>query len=306
MIIAKQLFVMGAVLLCQGAANRIFAQQDSLSLLQTMAGLETQAPGMPVKGSFKGTYILNTPSVENIGKGVLQVMIMHRFGKISDGAYQLFGLDNATIRLGFDYGITDRLMVGIGRSSFEKTYDASAKYQLLRQSTDGKIPLSISLNGGFSYMTLKFADKDYLNATYRTSYFTQVLIARKFSPAFTLQLTPSLLHYNLVPETADHNTVLVMGAGGRFKLTKRMSLNAEYNYLFPDQVVSEKVYSSLSAGLDIETGGHVFQFVFSNSQGLVPTNFLGRTTDSWGKGGIYFGFNISRVFNTGKSKTRSW
>lgn len=306
MITAKQLFVMGAVLLCQGAVNRIFAQQDSLSLLKTMAGLETKAPGMPVKGSFKGTYILNTPSVENIGKGVLQVMIMHRFGKISDGAYQLFGLDNATIRLGFDYGITDRLMVGIGRSSFEKTYDASAKYQLLRQSTDGKILLSISLNGGFSYMTLKFADKDYLNATYRTSYFTQVLIARKFSPAFTLQLTPSLLHYNLVPETADHNTVLVMGAGGRFKLTKRMSLNAEYNYLFPDQVVSEKVYSSLSAGLDIETGGHVFQFVFSNSQGLVPTNFLGRTTDSWGKGGIYFGFNISRVFNTGKSRSRSW
>lgn len=306
MITAKQLFVLGAILFCQGTANRILAQQDSISLLKTMTDLETQVPGTPVKGSFKGTYILNTPSVENIGKGVLQVMIMHRFGKISDGAYQLFGLDNATIRLGFDYGITDRLMVGIGRSSFEKTYDASAKYQLLRQSTNDKMPLSISLNTGFSYMTLKFADKDYLNATYRTSYFTQMLIARKFSPAFTLQITPSLLHYNLVPETADHNTVLVMGAGGRFKLTKRMSLNAEYNYLFPDQVVSEKVYSSLSAGLDIETGGHVFQFVFSNSQGLVPTNFLGRTTDSWGKGGIYFGFNISRVFNTGKSRSRSW
>lgn len=306
MITTKQIFTLVTVLLCLTGAKRVLAQQDSLSLQKTMAGLEAQAPGMPVKGSFKGTYILNTPSVENIGKGVLQVMIMHRFGKISDGAYQLFGLDNATIRLGFDYGITDRLMVGIGRSSFEKTYDASAKYQLLRQSTDGKMPLSVSLNAGLSYMTLKFADKNYLNATYRTSYFTQVLIARKFSPAVSLQLTPSLLHYNLVPETADHNTVLVLGAGGRLKLTKRMSVNAEYNYLLPDQVVSAKVYSSLSAGLDIETGGHVFQFVFSNSQGLVPTNFLGRTADSWGKGGIYFGFNISRVFNTGKTRSRSW
>jgi opacity protein-like surface antigen len=286
--------------------NIIQAQQDSVSLQKTMAELEAATPRLPVKGSFKGTYILNTPSVENIGRGVLQVMIMHRFGRLSDGAYQLFGLDNATIRLGLDYGITDRLMIGIGRSSFEKTYDASVKYQLMRQSTDGVIPVSISINGGLSYMTLKFSDKDYLNATYRTSYFTQLLLARKFSSSFTLQLTPSVLHYNLVPETADHNTVLVLGAGGRYKLTKRMSVNAEYNYLFPNQVVSTKVYPSLSAGLDIETGGHVFQFVFSNSQGLVPTNFLGRTVDSWGKGGIYFGFNISRVFNTSRAKSRSW
>lgn len=302
----KQITGVLACMLLLCGINPLLAQQDSLSLQKTMADLESGTPKMPVKGSFKGTYILNTPSVENIGKGVLQVMIMHRFGRLGDGAYQLFGLDNATIRLGFDYGITDRLMIGIGRSSFEKTYDASFKYQLLRQSTDGAIPISMSINAGLSYMTLKFSDKDYLNATYRTSYFTQLLIARKFSPALTLQLTPSALHYNLVPETADHNTVLVLGAGGRYKLTKRMSLNAEYNYLFPDQVVSIKVYPSLSAGLDIETGGHVFQFVFSNSQGLVPTNFLGRTVDSWGKGGIYFGFNISRVFNTGRAKSRSW
>ncbi|MBZ5856771.1 DUF5777 family beta-barrel protein [Flavihumibacter profundi] len=279
------------------------AQNDSASLLNELSGMAPEMANLPVTGTFKGTYILNTASIESPAKGVLQVMIMHRFGKLSDGAYDLFGLDNATIRLGLDYGITDRLMVGIGRSSFEKNFDGSLKYKILRQTTDNKYPLSISLNTGLTYTTLRYADQPYLDATYRTKYFTQLMLAKKFSTAFSLQVTPSWLHYNLVPEAVDKNNIFVLGAGGRIKLTKRLSINGEYNYLFPNQVVSKEVYNSLSAGLDIETGGHVFQFIFTNSRGLVPPVFLANTTDSWGKGGIYFGFNISRVFNTGQAKS---
>lgn len=287
-------------------ASSATAQKDSGALMSALAAQQDSTVPAVVKGTFKGTYILNTSSVENIGKGVLQVMIMHRFGRISDGAYELFGLDNATIRLGLDYGVTDRLLVTVGRSSFQKAFDASLKYRILRQSTNKGQPVSLSLNTGITYTNLRYPDKPYMNGKYRTDYFTQLLLARKFSTKFSLQLTPSWIHYNLVPEAIDKNNVFVLGAGGRIKLTKRLSINAEYNYLFNNQVVTNKVYNSLSAGLDIETGGHVFQFVFSNSRGLIPTVFLPQTTDSWGDGGIYFGFNISRVFSVGNSARKKW
>jgi len=282
------------------------AQKDSGALMADLATQQDSTVPELIKGTFKGTYILNTASVENIGKGVLQVMIMHRFGKVSDGAYELFGLDNATIRLGLDYGITDRLMVTVGRSSFQKAFDGSLKYRILRQASNKGQPISLSLNAGITYTNLRYPDKPYMNGKYRTDYFTQLLLARKFSTNFSLQLTPGWIHYNLVPEAIDKNNVFVLGAGSRLKLTKRLSINAEYNYLFNNQVVTNKVYNSLSAGLDIETGGHVFQFVFSNSRGLIPTVFLPQTTDSWGDGGIYFGFNISRVFSVGNSARKKW
>lgn len=282
------------------------AQTDSSSMLARIAGPDSSGSVTLVKGTFKGTYILNTSSIEQIGKGVLQVMIMHRFGKISDGAYELFGLDNATIRLGLDYGITDRLMLTLGRSSFNKTYDASFKYRLISQSEDRIRPVSLGLNAGLAYTSVRYTDKPFMNGKYRTDYFAQLLIARKFSTNFSLQITPSWLHDNLVPNPEDKNDIFVFGAGGRIKLTKRLSINAEYNYLFPGQVETIPVHNSLSAGLDIETGGHVFQFVFSNSRGLIPNVFLANTTDSWGDGGIYFGFNISRVFSVGKATKRKW
>ncbi|GAO43901.1 DUF5777 family beta-barrel protein [Flavihumibacter petaseus] len=257
----------------------------------------------PVTGTFKGTYIQNQASVESPKKGVLQVMIMHRFGRISDGLYDLFGLDNATIRLGFDYGITDKLAIGIGRSSYEKTYDASFKYRIFTQQSDNSMPLTTSLYAGLAYVTLHYPEKPYYDGKYRTNYFTQLLIARKFGSFFSLQLTPSWIHYNLVPEADDKNDVFAVGLGGRFRISKRVSFNTEYTYLLPDQVNSTQVYNSFSAGFDIETGGHVFQFVFSNSQGLVPTSFISQTAYQWRDGDIYFGFNLSRVFQLKKKKT---
>jgi hypothetical protein len=222
---------------------------------------------------------------------------MHRFGQLNQGAYNLYGLDFATLRLGFNYGITDRLSVGIGRSSLDKVFDGSLKYKLLMQTEDNRMPVSVSIYSSLAYISLMYADKPYLTSQYRMIYTNEFLIARKINQGLSLQLTPVWMHFNLVPTPEDKNDVFAIGAGGRLKITKRMSINAEYNYLLPNQVQSTKVYNSLSLGVDFETGGHVFQLVFSNAQGMIEPYYLAKTTDSWGKGGIYFGFNISRVFN---------
>jgi len=162
------------------------------------------------------------------------------------------------------------------------------------------MPLSVSVLGEITDYTQEVPGKPYLNTKYRTAYAAQLLIARKVSSILSLQLVPSYLHYNLVPTVQDKNDVFTLGMGGRLKITKRMSINAEYNYLPSNQVVTTKVHNSFSLGWDIETGGHVFQLVFSNSQSMLETQYLTGTTGSWGDGGIYFGFNISRVFNLKK------
>lgn len=278
------------------------AAQDSTLLNMISDSLITNEKPMPVSATFKGLHVINMKTNAASAKGALNFMIMHRFGKLNDGAYNFFGLDNATIRLALDYGITNNLSVGIGRSSFEKTFDAYFKYLFLWQTEGAKgVPLSLSLSGGLTNYTLKFPDKSYLNAKYRSTYVTQLIAARKFSPAFSLQVVPVWLHYNLVPTVNDKNDVFAVGAGSRMKITKRMSINAEYNYLLPDQVNSINTKNSLSLGLDIETGGHIFQLVFSNSQGMTEPQYLARTTGSWDDGDIYFGFNVSRVFNISKS-----
>jgi hypothetical protein len=249
-----------------------------------------------VTGAFKATQIINTPTIEAPARKSLQFMIMHRFGKLNDGLYELFGLDNADIRFALDYGISDRLAIGIGRSSHEKVYDGSLKYKLLRQREHG-MPLSASIYGIIANTTLKYEDKPYLNATYRTMFTTQLLLARKMTSRLSLQLTPAWLHFNLVPTKEDQNDVFAVGIGGRMKVSKRMSINAEYNYLPPDQLVSTDIHNSISAGLDLETGGHVFQLVFTNSVGMIAPYYLAKTEGTWGNGNIYFGFNITRIFN---------
>ncbi len=297
------------LLIITASICRTNAQDNSLlnMLSDSMSANKTKSF---VTGTFKATHVINMQTVEGIAAGALSFVIQHRFGQLNSGAYNLFGLDNATLRLGLDYGITNRFTVGIGRSSYQKTFDSYAKYKLFRQ-TDGtnQTPISATILGIINYYTLNYPDKPYLNSTYRTSYIGQVLIARKFSPSLSIQIAPTYLHYNLVPTIKDKNDVFSFGFGGRMKLSKRMSLNAEYNYLLPNQVVSTTVYNSFSVGWDIETGGHVFQLVMTNSQGMAESQYIGGTTDSWGNGGIYFGFNISRNFNISnhaKNKTATW
>lgn len=253
--------------------------------------------------TFKTTRIVNGQSVENPASGVLLFMISHHFGAINSGAYNFFGLDQSTIRLGLDYGINDFLSVGVGRSSWLKTYDASFKLKFLRQkSGEQNMPVSLSLYSSIVLDSYKWKFPDRTNYfTSRLAFTNQLLIARKFSSSLSLQLTPTFIHKNLVPNAVAQNDIFAVGLGGRYKLTQRLSLNAEYFYLLSGNTADSYV-NSFSVGLDIETGGHVFQLHLTNSQPMFERAFITETTGKWTKGDIFFGFNISRVFTVKKPK----
>jgi hypothetical protein len=253
--------------------------------------------------TFKSTRVMNGHSIERMPAGQLDVRISHRFGQINTGGYNFYGLDQSNIHLSLEYGITNWLMVGIGRGEYEKTFDGFTKFSILRQSTGAKeMPVSVSVLTSVAMKTLKFQNTAVTNYfTSRLAYVAQILVARKISEALSVQLTPSYVHRNMVATELDPNDLFAMGAGARLKLTKRASLNAEYYYLVnPRTYMSQKVYNPLSIGFDIETGGHVFQLFFTNSIGMIEKAFIGETTGTWTKGDIRFGFNISRVFTLKK------
>lgn len=246
---------------------------------------------------------MNGHSIEKMPPGQLDFRISHRFGRINSGAYEFFGLDQSNVHFGLEYGIFNWMMIGIGRGTYEKTFDGFAKFTLLRQSSGARfMPVSVSLLSSAALKSVKWADPSRTNYfSSRLSYVGQVLIARKISQVFSVQLSPSYVHRNLVATELDPNDLFSLGAGGRMKLTKRISLNAEYYYLAnPKKYMSQKVYDPLSIGFDIETGGHVFQLIFTNSVAMIEKGFIGETTGSWSKGDIHFGFNISRVFTLKK------
>jgi hypothetical protein len=247
--------------------------------------------------TFKTTRIVLGQSIENPAKGTLQFLVEHDFGAINSGAYNMWGIDNATTRLGFEYGINDWLSIGIGRSAYEKTFDGSVKAKILRQSTGAKnMPISMSFYGGAFLNSMKWADTSRTNYfSSRMSYVAQLLIARKFSNALSLQLTPTYIHKNLVPTRDDQNNIFSIGVGGRYKVAQRTSVNAEYFYLLPGST-ADKYVNCLSIGIDLETGGHVFQFRLTNAQPMFERAFITETTNKWSDGGIFLGFTINRVF----------
>lgn len=253
--------------------------------------------------TFKANRIINLHSVENTARGVLDVKISHRFGFINSGISDLFGIDQASIRIGGDYGITDRLMIGAGRSSFEKTYDGFLKFKLLRQSTGAKVmPISLSLLSSMAVKTIPFQNPDRENYfSSRLYYAHQILIGRKFSESLSFQLSPTVVHRNLVRTSSEANDVYSIGAGGRMKLTKRTSLNLEYIYVLPNQL-APGYRNSFSVGFDIETGGHVFQLHFTNSTSMIEKGFITESVGNWLNGDVHFGFNVSRVFTLREKK----
>jgi hypothetical protein len=286
------------------SVSSLKAQESLLSMLEA----EQEPVTDYTIATFKGTRIINGHSIENPAEGVLQFLIQHRFGRVNGGFYEFFGLDNAVIRLGLDYGITDRLAVGLGRSSFEKMYDGFVKYKLLRQSKGARnMPVSVSLVSGIAVKTVQWSDPDRQNLfTSRLYYNFQILLAQKVNENFSYQLSPTLIHRNLVETRADRNDVYAIGAAGRYKLNGSVSVNAEYFYVIPGQIQSpvfgERVTNALSIGFDIETGGHVFQLHVSNSRGMIENQFVTETTGQLGRGDIHFGFNISRVFTLKKKR----
>jgi hypothetical protein len=282
-----------AILLFLGLGTFVFGQEDDLLSL-----LGEEETVNFVTSSFKANRVVNLHSLENTAGGELDIKISHRFGFLSGGLYELFGLDQASIRIGGDYGITDRLMVGVGRSSYEKTYDGFIKYKFLRQSTGAKnTPLTMAVLSTMAIKTLKPSDPTRENYFSSNLYYTfQLIMGRKFSESFSLQLSPTLVHRNLVATTAEENDVFAIGVAGRIKLSKRTSLNAEYIYVLPGQL-AEQYRNSLSIGFDIETGGHVFQLHFTNSTSMIEKGFVTETVGNWADGDIHFGFNISRTFS---------
>ena len=202
--------------------------------------------------------------------------------------------------LGFDYGLTDWLMIGIGRGTYEKTYDGLLKFTILRQTKSGKImPVSLSYLTTAAVNTLKWDGTGTLPFWDRVSYVHQLLIARKFNERFSFEVNPTFVHRNMVGTETDPNDLISFGFGTRFKLTHRISLNAEYYYVVPplNDYRSQKTYNPLAIGIDIETGGHVFQIMMTNSLSMIEKGFIGETTGRWIDGGIHLGFNISRVFS---------
>jgi hypothetical protein len=270
--------------------------------LEAILEEESSDTTLVVASTFNGTRLLNGHSVETRKTGVLEFLISHRFGRINSGFDQLFGLDESNIRFGFEYAIDDNLTLALGRSSFEKTFDGYVKYRLLQQRTGVKpFPLSITLFGSATEKTIK----DYLpenkpTFSERLTYTGQVLIASKVNQSLSLQFMPTFVHFNSVPESSDPHDMVALGIGTRIKISKRVSLNAEYYYnLNPFESIEAK--NSIAFGIDIETGGHIFQIILGNSVSMIEKGFIAETTGSFFKGDIHFGFNISRAFQIKKS-----
>ena len=254
-----------------------------------------------VTSAFKSSRVIMSHSMEMLHAGILDFRILHRFGNINDGAYEFFGLDNATIRLGLDYALGNNFTIGIGRSTHKKELDGFMKLRVIRQTKGARpVPVSLVFVGGSTINTLKVSEPERKNFRFRLGYYGQLIIGRKFSESFTLQLSPIIVHQNLVRSIDDPNDLIALGTGGRLKLTKRISLNVDYFYVF--NLNETSLYNPLSVGLDIETGGHVFQLHFTNAIGMNERAFLSETNNNWGKGDIQFGFNISRSFQLGKRK----
>jgi hypothetical protein len=259
--------------------------------------------------TFKSTRIVNGHSIERMPVHQLDFRISHRFGQLNTGGHYLWGLDQAYIHFSLEYGITNWMMVGLGRGTFEKTYDGFVKFSILRQSKGARnMPISLSYFSSSSLNTLYPGEMGLAgkNVPYwsRFSYVNQLLIARKFNERLSLEINPTLVHRNLVPSELDPNDIVAVGGGLRFKLTKRISFNGEYYYVVPpmNDHRSVKTYNPLSIGFDIETGGHVFQLFLSNSEAMIEKGFIADTNSKWSNGGIHFGFNVSRVFGLGKQK----
>lgn len=273
----------------------IYSQDDLLNIL------EDETPEIIsediITATFKGTRIVNGHSIENRKDKELEFIIGHRFGRLNTGLYDLFGLDNANIRFALEYGLTDNLTIGAGRSSFEKTYDSFLKYSLIKQRKgENSFPFAVSLFGSVALKTIKDYDPaDVRSFAESLSYVGQVLIAKKFNSSFSMQITPTYIHRNTVKIEADPHDIFALGFGSRIKLSKRVALNGEYFLAF-DESESINARNSLAFGVDIETGGHVFQIIISNTITMIEKSFISETTGNFFGGDIHLGFNISRTF----------
>ncbi len=295
MIFTKRLLAIVCLTL---TTQMIFAQQVDLFKMQDSTNAADNKNGHePVLNTFYSTRLVNGHTVEITGKGSMDFRINHRFSPLNLGFYEMFGLDAASMRLGFDFGLTDNLMVGIGRTTYFKEYDGFIKYRLMHQKTGNGAPLSITWEGSWAYRNLKMDPTLKVTSSDRTVWTTQLLIARKFSNNFSFQVSPSFTHYNRRLFVSGGSTdMFAVGFLVRQKVSKRISINGEY---FLQTQRFNGMHDPLSIGVDINTGGHVFQLHFTNSQGMNDHSAIHETSGTWGNGDVRWGFNVSRIFNIG-------
>lgn len=294
-------------------APAVMAQDD----LSKMFGKDSVSKG-PVIATFKSTRIINGQSNETLKKGELDFRVAHRFGDMggdAGGSKTFFGIDNSTdIRIAFEYGITDRLMVGLSRAkgsgNFSQMYEGLAKFKILQQTLDNRIPLGITVFGNAVVTSMKSStvesDAAYFdNFSSRMSYTGQVILSRKFGNILSLAVLPTYIHRNRVVHM-DVNDMFAVGVGGRLRFSKRMALVVDYFLPFREQASKDyfegrgvKFYNPLGVGLEIETGGHVFSVNFTNSTAILENQFIPETTSTWLEGQFRWGFNISRRFSLG-------
>jgi hypothetical protein len=265
------------------------AQDDLLNELEQDS--KTQKFEQP---AFKAMKIGNLQSTKIAAKGDLYLYVSHRFGSLEDGLSTFFGFDNANTKIQLVYGLFDGVQVGVSRESVRKTYAMSAKAKIKSQSDDFPVNLAVygtaNINSELRkerFPFLKFGD--------RLSYASQLLISRRITNSLSLELAPTFVRQNLVLEPFQDHNQIALGAGGRLKLSKRMSLNLDYVYNFNRH--EDSIYKNpLTVGVDIETGGHIFQLLFSNAQSTNEPGFISNAEGDWTKGDVFFGFNIVRVF----------
>ena len=262
-----------------------------------------------VIATFKSTHLMNAETNETVKAKTLDFRITHRFGNISSttgGGHTLYGLDNATnIRFSFDYGITDKLTLGFGRSKVNEHLDGSLKYKIMEQEKNG-FPLSIVAYANVALNPSKEIGTEFPVFGSRLSYAYQLILTKKFTSRISGGILPTLVHRNYVSSNEnvsngsfDKNDLFSIGAIGRFKITNSCAIVAEYFYTFSEFRQNNTVlpfYAPLGLGVELETGGHVFQINLLNSSGIILNDFIPKTLDNWSKGQFKLGFTISRVF----------
>jgi hypothetical protein len=266
----------------------LIAQEDLLKDIDTVTTSKSK-----VESAFKALKIVNLESTKLAAKGDLYFIVAHRFGSLKDGFEGAYGLDNAVTQLKFVYGLSDWLTVSAGRT--ELAYDFSGKFLLKSQEENG-FPLAIAAFSSIGFNnTLKESNYPKMKFENRLIYVSQLLVSRKFNNKLSLQLAPTYLHENFVIDDNQDNSQFLIGMGGRYKFAKRWSVNLDYAAHL-NRSSTSPFKNPLSLGVDLETGGHVFQMHLSSSQGIHEAGFLGNTTGDWTKGDIFFGFNLLRVF----------
>ena len=278
-----------------------YAQDDLMDMLES----EEPQTSESVFGTFKTSRLINSYTNETLGKGDLDFRIDHRFEPLSRGYQFLYGFDNISdMRLAFEYGATDNLMVGIGRSK-GGFMDAFFKYKLLEQTTDNKIPVGVTLfaNSGFYINSTDEESNSFTEMGHRFNYSYQALISRKFNSQLSMILSPTLVHRNYVAAN-DQNDLFALGFGLRYAFTKSSSVIFDYFHNFDGLRTfgNGTFIPPIGIGYEVETGGHVFQVMLSNAAYVTPNRFITNSTNEFGDNSslgfdsFRFGFNISRVF----------